>query len=167
MGIEYEYASYQFKRKNLDPVSTDEYKLIKEDLDNFLFVFKQNFEEEKGTPINPHRFNKKTFLILFISILVIFLISYVIDWLGYQDAAEIISVLAMIPIIAIIAQPIQYVFSGVKSSSSEVSYYEEAKMYFKFHHSKAKETKNYQDYLNAISITDEKEFVRFGARNIF
>ena len=167
MGIEYEYASYRFKRKNLDPVSTDEYKLIKEDLNNYLVAFKQNFEEEKGTPINPHRFNKKTFLILFVSILVIFLISYVIDWLGYEDAAEIISVLAMIPIIAIIAQPIQYAFSGVKSSSSEVSYYEEAKMYFKFHHSKAKETKNYQDYLNAISITDEKEFVRFGARNIF
>ena len=167
MGLQYEYASYRFKRKNLDPVSAEEYQLIKENLDNFLFVFKQNFEEEKGAPNNPHKFNKKTFLILFCSILTIFLISYVVEWLGYPDAAEIISVLAMIPIIAIIAQPIQYLFSGVKTSTSEVSYYEEAKMYFKFHHSKAKETKNYQDYLNAIANSDEKEFVRFGARNIF
>jgi hypothetical protein len=165
MSIDYEYTSYNFTRKNLEPVTEEEYNLMKDDIGHFIEVFYHQFKKQKKNEKNPHRFNVKLFVIFILSAVGIFGISWVVGLMGYPEAAEIISIPAIIPILAIIFQPIQYFMSGTKSSVSEVHYRRAANTYFRFHDSVMDEAQDYAGYRKVLASKTEQHFEVFADRN--
>ena len=161
MSLAYEYISYRFDKNATEPINEKEYELIKNDLDSFLTQTIETFEQQTKQNSNPHKFNRKMFMIMVGVGILLFLLSYLFENLGYPNVAEVLSVLIIIPALYIIFQPIQYLMSSVGTESSRTGYVEELKVYYKFHHSKIENTKNYDEYVNIISETTEKDYLNF------
>ncbi|HYG51763.1 MAG TPA: hypothetical protein VD905_12710 [Flavobacteriales bacterium] len=109
----------------------------------------------------------KLFLMLLVAGMVIYLISALISYLGYPNAGEIVSIFILIPALAIIFQPFQYVLSMQRSESAKTSYTEEAKTYYNFHHEKILESANYTGHKIIIAATTEKEYLKYMWNTLF
>ena len=159
-SISYEYNKFEFTRPPLDPLTEEEYKLVKNDFDNFIDDFLEAAEMEFKKLKNPHAFNWKMFFI-FLVIGGLFLgIDYGLKALDYYDAGEVFAMLSFIPFFAVFIQPFQWLLSLSKSSGFH-GYEREARTYYHFHHSKATTSANYIDYQRIISETSIKEYARF------
>lgn len=159
-SVSYEYFAFEFKRPPLDPLSENEYQLIRKDFENFMDDHLEKAEDEFKKQKNPHRFKWKTFFIL-LGVGGLFLgIDYTLKTMGRYDAGEIFAVLSFIPLAAIAIQPVQWFLSFMKSSAF-TSYEREARTYFGFHRLKANVANSYADYLKGISATDIEEFNAF------
>jgi hypothetical protein len=165
MSIDYEYTSYNFSRQNLEPVTEEEYSFMKDDIGHFIEVQYHNFKKGQKNVKNPHRFKTKLFFILIAVTAGIFGLSRIIEMMGYPDAAEIVSVAALVPIGAIIFQPVQYFMSANVSGVSAVKYRQAANAYFRFHDSVMDEAEDYAGYRNVLATKTENDFEVFADRN--
>jgi hypothetical protein len=159
-SISYEYNKLEFSRQPLQPLTEDEYKLVKKDFDNFFDDLLDNTEAEFKKLKNPHAFKKKRFFIL-LGIGILFLgIDYGLKAMDYYDAGETFAMLSCIPFAVVVIQPIQWAMSGIKSSGfSEYRY--AARKYYYFHRRKANVSSDYVEYLRFVSSADAEEYEEF------
>ncbi|HET6990339.1 MAG TPA: hypothetical protein VFJ43_03400, partial [Bacteroidia bacterium] len=87
-------------------------------------------------------------------------IDYLLKAMGHYDAGETFAMLSFIPFFVIFIQPVQWLLSFAKSSGFH-AYEREARTYYHFHYSKAKQSASYQDYLRVISETNINEYASF------
>jgi hypothetical protein len=146
----YEYSSDGTKHPALTPVSEKEYKLIRNDVDQFIENIVKKAEPQFAKRKNPYRFRWKLFLILLISGILLITIEFTLKGMGYADAADIFDVLSYAPFFTIILQPAAWVVYWF-NSPSVYTYEKEATAYYHFHSAKANEAKNYKDYVRIIS----------------
>jgi hypothetical protein len=173
MSFSYQYISFQFEKKGLYPVTIQEYDLIKADLNQFLGIFIEYFNKKVDKHSNAYRFNGKRYLIFIGSAIALYFLSSYLESIDYNSSGiedNIAGFFYLVTImlgLIIIFQPLIYALSAVRSASSATGYEVEAKLYYKFHHMKIKETKNYEEYLDVISKTPDKEYTNFTLKNIF
>src|SRR5882757_8787377 len=159
-SIAYQYISFEFKRRPLQPLSELEYLRVQKNFDQFLDDFLERAEVEFKSQKNPHSFRRKTFLILLGTGGAFIGIDFLLKALGYSDAGEVFAVLAFIPLAAIFLQPVQWFLSFIKSSSFDL-YEKKARAYYCFQESKVKGSADYVTYLKKLLASDEDEFETF------
>lgn len=159
-AIEYEYHKFEFNRKPLHPLSEAEFTAVKQDFDNFLFDHIDRTEEEFKRLKNPHRFRRKTTLLVLGLIVIFAAAGILLEKSGYETAGAVFGVLFVIVLLILPIQGIQMIMSAMNSSSFRV-YENQARAYFSFHSTLAEQVNGYADYQNKLTATTESDYAKY------
>jgi hypothetical protein len=149
-SISYQYNNLEFTRKNIEPVSREEYDLMKEDFSDFVDEYIDAIKTKYKKLGNPNAFKWKLFLILLTAALVLTGFNLGLKAYGKEDAGEIFAMLSAFPYFAIVIQPIQWAAAQLKGYSVVRGFEIDAKTYFSLHHDIICVTENYEDYLAGL-----------------
>ncbi len=152
----YEYTNSKFKHPAKTPMTEKEFKLVRKDFDSFMEGILSKAESQYKKMANPFGFKLKWFLILLAIGILLVIAEYMLYEADYIDAGEIVGLISFAPFLAILIQPILWVWFVWRAPYHDFKY--NATTYYTFHHSKAEEADNYKNYLTIIKKTNIGEY---------